>query len=364
MNEVDLTEIEKKIISVQAKFDKQEENKLDEDTCSAWTLNQDTIKRIVIHHTAVEWETEIVYKAISNSHKQRRIKWMKVYEWMPSDTMERVETVDWNFMMYHRLIWKDWKIVWTRSENQVGRGSKYNCNNIWTFHIALIWNFNIKENKPSDSQYNALNRIIAELRTKYWNIPIYWHWTLDNEATACPWKNFDYTRIEGWLWNKEPIAKIVDKQFIPEPVKTIWEDLYLWIFEITRYYTCDIEQTKRLPREVNELKKTLTWWREPTQLQLYNYCYTRQFWTDTDIYQPKYWPRYTNTDAWFAVACPPEIKWRSKLKIEWYDKIVTCRDVWRAIKNKRLDLYAWIWDFAIETMNQYPSWKRRIYIVK
>ena len=72
--ELDMGKIEKEIINIQVAYEKQEDiTQLQSNVvCPANQLAQDTIKRIVIHHTVVSNDdVNIVYEAISRSHQKR-----------------------------------------------------------------------------------------------------------------------------------------------------------------------------------------------------------------------------------------------------------------------------------------------------
>ena len=72
--ELDMGKIEKEIINIQVAYEKQEDiTQLQSNVvCPAKQLAQDTIKRIVIHHTVVSNDdVNIVYEAISRSHQKR-----------------------------------------------------------------------------------------------------------------------------------------------------------------------------------------------------------------------------------------------------------------------------------------------------
>ncbi len=321
-----------------------------------WEKYKNIPKTIIVHHTA--WEV-CNPKSISNYHKTNKKNWTN---WQ--NTSSFVSTY-WSWtedFRYHYLVQKNWEVEQFRNENEVGRGTR--THNIDTIHIAFCWN--IDESEPTQEQYKWWGKLIWEIRSRYWDIPLYWHWQL--EPNWCPWDLFDYKRLSFFTpvlefeEHKEMIIKTtspwkveVKKQSIP----TAW---LLGEFDITRYYSCDINQTKYLTREVNTLKKKL--WREPTLSELYTECNRRQFNWDADNTQPKHWARYTNADAGIAVACPKEIPARTKLRIEWYDKEVVCRDVGSAIVSGRLDLFVWIGDYWVDNFNNFPTGKRKVFYSK
>lgn len=296
--------------------------------------NKDTEKyrqkpqRIIVHHSATP---TCDTNSINRAHLNR--------------TNGYNSTADWMDISYHYIVQSDWVSTQLREEWQVGWWTR--LNNIDSIHILFCWNFN--ETEPTVEQYKEWAKLIREMREAYWELPVYWHNQLEWEATACPWKNFDY-RMLGFYG-------IEIKEESEEPK----EEWLLWVFNITKYYSCDINQTKYLQREVNILKKKL--WREPTNEELYNECNRRQFNWDADNTQPKYWAKFTNNDAGVAVACPKNVPWWTKLKIEWYWEVV-CRDVWSAITEWRLDLYVGIGDWAVSNYWKFPSWKHKVYYSK
>lgn len=301
--------------------------------------NKDTEKywqkpqRIIVHHSATPtcntW-------SINRAHLNR--------------TNGYNSTADWMDISYHYIVQPDWISTQLREEWQVGWGTR--LNNVDSIHILFCWNFN--ETEPTVEQYKEWAKLISEMREAYWEIPVFWHNQLEWEATACPWKNFDYRMLSFYSW--------VTEKEEPEEVKEPKEEWLLWVFNITKYYSCDPNQTKYLQREVNTLKSKL--WREPTNEELYTECNRRQFNSDADNTQPKHWAKFSNADAGIAVACPKSVPWWTKLKIEWYDQTVVCRDVWSAITAWRLDLYVWIWDRAIDHYNNFPSGKAKVFIIK
>ncbi len=354
-NQVDLDEVEKRIIATQVAYDKAESDSTpppftgDIDSCAAGTTNQSTIKRIVVHHTVVSGDVNTIYQAISRSHEKRWRNGLSSYNISDPDFMNKVKTPSWYYTMYHRLIGSNWTITWDRQFDQVGRWSKNNCNNIETFHIALVWNFQI--DKPTEAQYKTLNEVISIVRSKYWeDIPVFWHGQLEKEATACPGKFFDYSKL---VKIPEKVAEPIEdepqpkKVYVQKPKPAAWSDKkFLGTFSLTRYYSCDPNQTKWLPWEVNI-------WQDN-----YAACNKRQFNWDPDNTMPKDWVRYTNADAGIAVACPKEYYGKTLIIENRWE--VKCRDVWSAITAWRIDVYVWIWDRAIDNRNRFPTGSRKI----
>lgn len=166
-------------------------------------LTQNKITKIVIHHTGTPYNqnSEKLFNSIQNNHSKRWINW-----WIDKT---------WQQMMYHRMIANDWMIYWDKSFDEIGRWTK--ANNIGVAHIALQGNFN--ETKPSEIQYEHLSQIIQNLRKRYWPLEVIGHWQLENEATACPWKNFDRDKLREMIWDNKPVVEEIQS---PEPVSKIY----------------------------------------------------------------------------------------------------------------------------------------------
>jgi hypothetical protein len=97
-NQVDLDEIEKRIVTTQVAYDKSEPVSYappftgDIDNCAAGTTNQSTIKRIVVYHTVVSGDVNTLYQAISRSHEKRRRNGLTAYHISDPDFMNKVKT--------------------------------------------------------------------------------------------------------------------------------------------------------------------------------------------------------------------------------------------------------------------------------
>lgn len=328
--------------------------------------DEDTKNRpnaIVIHHTAAEyeWKSKIwIVAAINTAHHNRT---RELQPTTPAKGCTKNQTwCEYGYVSYHFLIFADGTYYETRPLDVIWWHTKQtNKDSVW---ITLVWNF--QNHKPSAAQYKTLNELIARVESMNEIKEVKWHWQYQWEKTACPGKMFDYSQVKKptkqaafsveWQYAS---SEFTAKLFGVEKIKT--DPNYLWTFNVTKYYSCRPDQDKWLDWEYNTLKKRL--WREPSNDELYKECNRRQFNGDPDNLQPKHWAAYTNEDAWVAVACPPWIPWWSILRIDWYWEVV-CRDVWSAIQNKRLDLYAWIWNRAIENRWRFPSWNHKIYLVK
>lgn len=341
--ELDMGKIEKEIINIQIAYEKQEDiTQLEPSVCPANKLEQETIKRIVIHHTVVSNDdTDVIYEAISRAHQKRRERWSKAYPDMPSDMMKEVVTADGKYMMYHRLIWVDGKIVGERSDSQVWRWAwrKDNCNNVGSYHIALVWNF--QNSQPTDSQYQSLNDIIKTLRDRYGDLPIYWHWQLEGEATACPGKMFEYNKI-FWYAVSKPKSKIITAAY-SKPVG--WQ----LTFSLTRYYSPEQWQRHYYNNKTYEQDVTMN-------------CGASAIGNDGCLY-PANGMHLIHELKWKLVACPPQFKLWTRFKLEWIG-IVECVDRWSAIQMQwntiRLDMRCGIWQRALDEWSSCPTGKNII----
>lgn len=368
LSQLDLSAAQARIEKLTLEYEQWEEDEDNNTTIdSSWLFTNMDPNIIVLHHSVVfDWNTEYIATAISNAHKKRWMNWYTKYQYndvYTPDEWNRIANpsgTEYGYTMYHYVIWYDGTIINTRPLNATWWPTLNN--NSSSIHIVMVWNF--ETHNPSSKQYKALNWLLQTLSKSNPQInKVSWHWWLQWEHTSCPWKNLKRDQIDDELFVKYDIDKVLNtikqpakKNYISRP-KGLQQNVksdpsYLWVFNITRYYSCTKDQTKYLSREVN------------TKQNNYTACNKRQFNWDIDNTQPKYWARFTNDDAWVAVACPPEIKAWTKLRIEWYDKIVICRDVWSAIKNKRLDMYAWLWDRAIENFHKFPAGNKKVRIVE
>ena len=299
-----------------------------------------TIERIVVHHTAFEQDDlQIAHDAISRSHMQRWTKW-----WV---SLTEAVTSSWSYMMYHRLIWKDWSSTWDRSFDQLWWWTK--TNNINTFHISLVGNFN--NHPPSEEQYKKLNEMITYIRSQYWDIPVYGHGQLEWEATSCPGSMFDYSKLVQ-IEKKEtifsvPVSPPTPAETKPQPKKTtvaLAEPNWEITFSLTRYYSPMQWQSRYYNNKTYEQDVTIN-------------CWASAIWNNWCLY-PASGIEYTNAHKNNSVACPSRFKIGTKiaLDINGEDHIVTCQDRWWAIQNNRLDMYCWVWEYALDNWSTCITW--------
>lgn len=121
---------------------------------------------------------------------------------------------------------------------------------------------------------------------------------------------------------------------------------FLWVYNISRYYTPLPDQERYyLGRTYEQDLKMNTSW---------------------DPYVTADGYRLTKKDTHKVVACPSPMKMWTKLFIEWIGSVV-CHDRWGAIKNKRIDLWVGIWTEGMNNVYRYASiyaWPHNVYLVK
>lgn len=277
-------------------------------------LYQAKIEKIVIHHTATlaSQDASKLFNAINREHAARWKRW----------GIDKT----WQQMMYHRLIWSDWSVFGDKDFNEIWWWTREN--NVWVVHIALQGNFNTTW--PTEAQYQTLQQMINLLKRKYGqNIIITGHWQLEHEHTACPWKYFDRKRI------------VPD---IEETVNATWI-----MFSLSRYYSPMTGQNRYYLGKSYEADVIMNCWKDAIN-------------NDGCLY-PADWNILTNADKNKAVACPKEYKIGTKIYLEWI-WVVTCRDRGSAIKGNRIDVYCWVWTYALDNWDTCKTGKVKWYIVK
>lgn len=172
----------------------------------------------------------------------------------------------------------------------------------------MIWNFN--KEKPSKEQYEALNILLWVLNQVFTGAEVKPHWWW---GSNCPWKLFDKNKVVIVSKNK-----------------------YLWKYNLTRYYSPEPNQSHYYD------------WKTYEQDVITN-CWANWINTDWCSY-PANNIKLKDSDALKVVACPSEFPLWTRFEIKWYWR-VTCVDRGWAIKDRRLDLWAWYWElwlFKIE----------------
>lgn len=217
-------------------------------------------------------------------------------------------------------------VVQTRCIDEIWfHDQQTNPTSIW---IALVGSFN--KTKPTEEQYEALNMLLTILKQQFTGANVQWHWWW---WSSCPWKLFDKN-------------KIIDSVL---PLKVYWPDWdlmlekknpLLWAYEVTRYYSPEQWQEKYYAGKTYEQDVTMN-------------CGASAIGNDGCL-QPAYWPKYTNEDAKWSVACGSQFPAYTKFKIKDYGW-VTCRDRGSAIVGKKLDLWMW---FGMTGLNNINNIKR------
>ena len=317
-SDIDYSELEQTLANIDYWFQTKDEN--------TNILYQTGITKIVLHHTATNplQHPQVLFNAIQSAHSKRWIRWGI--------------TKTWQQMMYHRLVWSDWTIRWDKDFNEIWWWTTEN--NVWVIHIALQWNFN--NVAPTDKQYESLKMVIDTLQQRYWDLQIIWHWQLENEATACPWKLFDYDRIKPI----EPESLVIELLKIANRITKVEQPTdksFNILFDLTRYYSPERWQTKYF-RWSYEADVTMN-------------CGASAIDNNWCLY-PASWIKYTMANKNKSVACPSKYpKWtKIWLWIRWEQHTVTCEDRWSAIVNNRLDMYCGIGQFAIDNWNTCITW--------
>lgn len=322
-SDVDTSDIKSKLMKIEFQAN-------NNDTSYKWNeLYQPQIYRIVIHHTATP-ANQNVYKLFDIIQRDHAARWKR---WWVDKT--------WQQMMYHRLIWSDWRIVWNKDFNEIWWWTRES--NIWSIHIALQWNFN--NAAPTESQYDTLSQVISSIRSRYWSwIVIIWHWQLEKEHTAYPWKLFDRKKINS------PVIEEINKKSINDMHDKI-KDWYT-MFSLSRYYSPVVWQKRYYNWRTYEADVTMNCWKSAIG-------------NDWCLY-PSSWKKYSLSDKNKSVACSPKypIWTKFELDIDWTKIIVKCEDRWWAIQNNRLDMYCWIWDHALDNRKTCITWQRWWKVIK
>ena len=127
-------------------------------------------------------------------------------------------------------------------------------------------------------------------------------------------------------------------------------DKPLWIYNLSRYYSPE------------------PWQESYLYGRTYRQELIEQFAWDPDVTMPADWIRFTHDDKMQAVACPPNIKLWTKLymrAVEWsWWMVVTCRDRGWAINGRRLDMYCWVGQDAVNERKTCVTGRRRVRTMK
>lgn len=222
----------------------------------------------------------------------------------------------------HYIIWCNWDFVKVNELSTIVWATLNEEANVNGIHIEIVWDFN--QNEPNQAQYDMLNQLIQWILEKYPDMEIKWHG--DFQAKNCPWKNFDWNKIQ---W------EVVSKYYKPKDVEKI-------TFSLSRYYTV-VEGQKRYYN-----------WRSYQEDFNMNCAWNCNITAN--------WHVLTDDDMYKSVACPKEYPLWTKIYLEWIGEVV-CNDRWWAINWNRLDMRCWIWDKALDNWNNCPTWIRVWYII-
>lgn len=227
----------------------------------------------------------------------------------------------------HYIIDKRWNTVQVNPDTMIVGAvakDKYNTReqmldaNRNGIHVELVWDFN--KHHPTQEQYDAVNNLYRSLISKYGDMQVKWH--KDFQSKNCPWKNFDFSKI-----------KKTEKK----------------MFSLSRYYSPMPWQSRYYNWKTYEEDVTMNCWASAIGN---NWC----------LY-PANSMLLKNEHKWKVVACPPEYPLWTKIHLSWI-WVVTCVDRWWAIKWNRIDMYCWVWEWALDNRSTCPTWKREGYIVE
>ena len=262
-------------------------------------------KYIVLHHTATQ-------KCMS----AEEMKMSMFYTWVQNKGFQYIPT--------HYIVGCSWDFVKVNDLEMVVGATLNPEANLNGIHIEIVGDFN--KDKPNDAQYEMVNQLIQWILEKYPWMEIKWH--KDFQAKNCPWLNFDWSRIQIWLVEKE-VKKEVKSDRIT--------------FKLSRYYSV-VENQKRYYNGRS--------YEEDFKMNCAGDCLVT-----ANGHQ------LTNNDKYRSVACPKQYPLGTKINLEWVG-IVVCNDRGVAINWNRIDMRCWIWDDALDTRQNCPTGVRKWYIVK
>lgn len=217
----------------------------------------------------------------------------------------------------HYIVWCSWEFVKVNELDDIVWATLNTDANQNGIHIEIVGDFNSWV--PTQQQYDMVNQLIQWILEKYPDMEVKWHG--DFQAKNCPGINFD--------WSKITTKKI-------EKIR----------FSLSRYYTV-----------------------LPNQTRYYNWrTYEEDFKVncagDCTITSDAH--KLTNEDRAKSVACPPEYPLGTQIYLDWVG-VVTCHDRGSAIKMQwdkvRLDMFCWLWDYALDNRWTCPTWERRWYVL-
>ncbi|HPC34850.1 MAG TPA: N-acetylmuramoyl-L-alanine amidase, partial [Candidatus Absconditabacterales bacterium] len=255
-------------------------------------------------------------------------------EWMNRGYHSLLKNGNPNFVFYDYLIGADGTILKNRPSGTVQRPTRNN--NVGGIHIALVGNF--EKYSPKNIQYESLNKLIREIKNSYTIEKVMGHGNGEGEQTSCPGKLFDRSLVDDEYEPKKlslfPVAEAkvlsIPKE-TPKPVppkivrkKKITDPNYLGEFTLSRYYSVMIGQERYYKGKTYE---------EDFKINCHGDCLV-----------PADGKQYSEADIGVAYACPKELPFGTKIRLEFSRGITygICRDRGSAITSKRLDAWCGI----------------------
>lgn len=152
----------------------------------------------------------------------------------------RIQNKQWTSIPTHFIVWSDWSFVKVNELDKVVWAT-LNADANWNgIHIEVVGNFN--ETNPTDAQYAMVKQIIKWIEAKHPWMEIKWHKDFDNRS--CPWKKFDFSKIEPFVpiphtnWAKRPlpyIKWITVHERATSFARSFWYN-YMWFDKIWKQY--------------------------------------------------------------------------------------------------------------------------------
>lgn len=222
--------------------------------------------------------------------------------------------VSWDMVQVNELSYP----VWAVAKDKYNTIEDVQKANLWGVHIEMVGDFN--KHKPTEKQYETLRKLVKELQATHTGMQIRYH------------SDFQH---------KNCVGEKFDREFMNEK-KTIE-------FSLSRYYSPVKWQSRYYDWKTYEQDVTTN-------------CGASAINNDDCLY-PANWMLLKQEHKNKVVACPMEYEKWTKIYLEWI-WVVTCVDRWWAIVWNRLDIYCWIWEYALDNWETCKTWIRKWYIVK
>lgn len=308
-----------------------------------WDKYKNNPKKIIIHHSASEACNDVAISRYHRDNTKNGTEWRNTSKKTLLADATKPESVENSDIRYHYIIQPNGSVENVRYEDEVWWGTR--THNIDTIHIMLCGNFDITE--PTKEQYSEWWFLINQLKSKYWDLPVYTHWEL--EPNSCAGDKLDVNKFGFDPKAGKPQAK-TDEQIISNaglikpsmPKVTTWQCRAkkwmkcLWIFnEITAYYSPTEDQGRYFaPDGKNER----------------NY-YAEQI-INGDL-TPANGMFYLDSHKYTHGACGYDLL-RKKLWIEGRSEkhgVFTCVDRGSAIDENDIDIWYGIWRQALNAID-------------